>query len=191
MSGKSAIIFIGGGLLGGFMGYYFAKYKSRQEIDDIVAGFEEERKSYEEKESSSELSDAEQRAYGKKLREEGYLDEDTEDDVNSNEEKELCPEEYPDVPYVISYNQFSFEHTEDYDKVPLEYYDENGVLVNDSNEILDICQVIGEDALNHVGEEEENLVFVRNDKYGSDYEVQVIHSKYDIDNMGVNPGGDD
>ena len=64
-----------------------------------------------------------------------------EDEELQRESEELFPDEVPDKPYAISYNQFSLEHP-DYSKIALSYYRENNVLVNDEEEILDISQVI-------------------------------------------------
>ena len=189
MNGRGVMIFIGGGVVGGFIGYFFAKYKAQQEIDDIVAGYEAKKEKKEKPEIGKTLSGAEQRAYGKEINKDGYSFEERtpEDEELQRESEELFPEELPDRPYVITYNQFSLEHP-DYSKVALEYYRENCVLVNEEGEELDLDHIIGEDALNHIGEEEEDMVFVRNDRFGTDYEVQA----YDAEWTGPSyEGGDD
>ena len=182
MNSKNVLIFLGGGVVGGFIGYFFAKYKSQQEIDDILDAQVENKEKKEKKEKpeiGKTLSGAEQRAYSKRMDSLEYTDYERskEDEEFQKENEELYPEEMPERPYVITYNQFSLEHP-DYSKVPLSYYRENCVLVNDEDEILDLDHVIGEDALNHIGEEEEDMLFVRNDRFGTDYEVQAYDTAY-------------
>lgn len=190
MNSRGVLIFLGGGVVGGFIGYFFAKYRAQQEIEDIIASYteKEEKEEKKNKKNSEKLSGAEQRAYGKRVSEEGYSFEERseEDEELQRESEELFPDEVPDKPYAISYNQFSLEHP-DYSKIALSYYRENNVLVNDEEEILDISQVIGIDALNHIGEEEEDMVFVRNDRFGTDYEVQA----YDVGYYGPDYEGGD
>lgn len=178
MNSKGVLIFLGGGIVGGFIGYFFAKYKAQQEIEDIVASYtEKEEKEEKKSKKDTKLSGAEQRAYGKRVAEEEYIpDQSEEDEELQKESEELFPDEVPDKPYVISYNQFSLEKPE-YSKIALSYYRKNNVLV-DEEDVLDINQVIGMDTLDHIGEEEQDMVFVRNDRFGTDYEVQAYDTGY-------------
>lgn len=182
MNKKTVLTFIFGGVVGGCIGYFFAKYRSQQEIDDIVNYYEKKlggAGENEDPDKKKRLSEAEQRAYSDRVNSLGYVDEPTEEEKELQKEcEELFPEEKPETPYVITYNQFALEHCSDYNKEPLEYYEDNGVLINDAGECLDIGSTIGYDAVNHIGEEEEDMVFVRNDRFGTDYEVQRIHNSY-------------
>ena len=77
--------------------------------------------------------------------------------------------------YSISPEQFTNEEPY-YDKITLEYYTD-GILCEALSEeiITDIPSAIGKDALNKFGEYEEDVVYVRNDKRGIDYEVIQQH----------------
>ena len=75
-----------------------------------------------------------------------------------------------DEPRVISPDEFG---ELEYDTVSLTYY-EDGVLADDMDEsISDIEDLIGNDALNHFGDNEDDpdAVYVRNDRMKIDYEI--------------------
>lgn len=70
-------------------------------------------------------------------------------------------------PYVITPEEFG----EDYETESLVYY-ADGVLADYYDEpIDDIDEYVGEDALNHFGEYEDDSVYVRNDEKKIDYEI--------------------
>lgn len=72
-------------------------------------------------------------------------------------------------PYVIKPDEFGNEY--EYDAVSLNYY-ADGILTDDFDNIIeDVDGTVGEESLNHFGEYEEDSVFVRNDKYKTDYEI--------------------
>lgn len=90
-----------------------------------------------------------------------------------------APTEAPSRPYVISPEQFADENRH-FAKVPLDYYMDNETLV-DGNEdpIDDITGTVGFKALEHFGDYEEDVVHVRNEALGVDYEVTCIHDSFD------------
>ena len=107
--------------------------------------------------------------YAKMLKELKY----TSDEVE-NEEK--GGNDTADGPYVISPDEFG--EIDDYETVSLSYY-EDGVLADDwDNEIEDVESLVGEESLSHFGEYEEDCVYVRNDRYKTDYEILMVLSKY-------------
>ena len=90
----------------------------------------------------------------------------------SNTEKE---DENMNRPYVISPEEFG---ENDYDTESLTLY-ADGVLTDDmDNKIEDVEGMVGEDSLNHFGEYEDDSVFVRNDKYKTDYEILLDTRKF-------------
>lgn len=79
-------------------------------------------------------------------------------------------EEMANRPYVISPEEFG---EEGYKEVSLTYY-ADGVLTDEDDYEMDEDQIkrtVGEDAVNHFGEYEDDSVFVRNDKLKTDYEI--------------------
>lgn len=94
-------------------------------------------------------------------------------------------ENYPkeglaDAPYTISATQFVNEEPY-YDKISLEYYDD-GTLANAITEeiIEDINAAIGNESLTKFGEYEEDVVYVRNEKQNTDYEVIRQHRPFAV-----------
>ena len=85
-----------------------------------------------------------------------------------------------DKPYVISPSEFINEQPY-YDKITLEYY-EDDVLCNAISEeiITDINTTIGLESLNHFGEYEDDVVYVRNEKWSTDYEIIFQHRPFAI-----------
>ena len=83
-------------------------------------------------------------------------------------------------PFVISYDEFSDENTE-FDKITLRYYEGDDTLVDDREEPIDnVRQTIGPDALNRFGykSHDKNIVYVRNERISSDFEIIRDRSDY-------------
>lgn len=76
-------------------------------------------------------------------------------------------------PFVISKAVFAFDPEEGdaYDKVSLTWYEREQLLIDEDNEVLDLEDFIGHQALNEFGHEDVNTVFVRNRKLQTDFEV--------------------
>ena len=97
---------------------------------------------------------------------------DDEDDDDDDGISDLYPREVAqDAPYVISQEEF-INGNKFYDKTTLNYYDD-GILEDEITEeiIDDIDAAIGRDSLTKFGEYEDDVVFVRNDRISTDYEV--------------------
>ena len=82
-----------------------------------------------------------------------------------------------DKPYVISPDEFGDK--DDYDLISLTYYADH-ILADDGDQIIDnVDEVVGAESLGHFGEYEDDSVFVRNDKFKTDYEILLSEFTYD------------
>lgn len=103
------------------------------------------------------------------------------------EEEEVEPGQI-EPPHVISLSEFYNERPE-YDKITIEWYEEDNVYLDENEEIIDdISTYVGTNAGKLFKEgspdDDPDIRFVRNEKYGSDYEVIRHHSAYsDISGM--------
>ncbi len=106
--------------------------------------------------------------------------------VDENEDLEVeFVENYPKegpaaAPYIISPTQFINEEPY-YDKITLEYYDDD-ILANALSEeiIEDINAAIGLESLTKFGEYEDDVVYVRNENRSTDYEVIRQHRPFAV-----------
>lgn len=90
-----------------------------------------------------------------------------------------------DCPYVIPPENFG---DSGYDTISLIYYKDE-VLADDMDELVeDIDERIGSESLNHFGEYEDDVVFVRNDILKADYEISRDNRRYS-DVVGYNVYG--
>ncbi len=91
-----------------------------------------------------------------------------------------------DEPYTISPEDFVNDKPF-FDKITLEYFTDD-VLSNAISEeiVTDISGTIGRESLNKFGEYEEDVVYVRNEKLSTDYEVILQHRPF-----AILPEGDD
>lgn len=104
--------------------------------------------------------------YAKILSETGYTNYAERQD--KKEKKGVEPVEY-ERPYVISPDEFG--EKDGYENVTLTYY-ADGVLTDYfDNVISNIDEVVGFNSLDHFGEYEDDVVFVRNEKMETDYEI--------------------
>lgn len=112
-------------------------------------------------------------------------DEDDESNENDKEGVEGGEDEIPYIngPYVISPEEFN-DRT-DFCAQPLDYY-ADGVLADGWGVKLDIEETIGEESLNHFGEYDDDIVYVRNERTETDYEVTRDPRTYE-ERIGTNP----
>lgn len=109
----------------------------------------------------------------------GDEDDDEEDEYLSAVNSEAPSEGLADYPYVISDTDFIAGHRM-HDQVTVNYYDD-GIAeeaLNPGCLFDDIDGTIGRESLEHFGEYEEDVVFVRNERLGIDYEVIRQHRTY-------------
>ncbi len=80
-------------------------------------------------------------------------------------------------PYVIGPDDFA--NGEQYDKITLTYFSEDGVFMSIEEEVIpEGMQLVGEENLDHIGEIEEDVVYVRNEGLNTDYEVILEERAY-------------
>lgn len=110
-------------------------------------------------------------------------DEVVEEDSENNEEggngDADDDEDFPYInePYVISVDDFN-SGPPGFNVQTLDYF-ADGVLADDWGVVLDIEETIGEDALSHFGDEQDDIVYVRNERNEIDYEVTRDPRTYD------------
>lgn len=99
----------------------------------------------------------------------------SDDEENTQNEKEGEEKEedndgvsYMEAPYVISPDDFG--SVPGYNVEPLDYF-ADGILADGWGVELDIAETIGEDAINHFGDYDDDVVYVRNEQTKLEYEV--------------------
>lgn len=115
--------------------------------------------------------------YATKIREQRYQSVDynkPSNNIPADEENDDTSDENM-RPYVISPDDFG--DIDDYETIELTFYADN-ILADDMDELVDVDDVVGYDALNNFGEYENDVVYVRNDKYECDYEIVKDHRTY-------------
>lgn len=92
-------------------------------------------------------------------------------------ENEEAPIEKRDKPYEIS--DEDWDENNGYSKVWLSFYEDDEVFTDDCDNVVDNgIDLIGENNLTEFGNYEENTLYVRNDKFGTDYMVTLEHTSY-------------
>ena len=189
---KGVLIFVLGAAAGSLATWKLIekKYKdiAQEEIDSVKDTFSKMKKNeYPDKledypdfeefdDSNVEESKSEQKIdrnnkpdiveYAKILSETGYTN--YADRQDKKEKKGVEPVE-DERPYVISPDEFG--EKDGYENVTLTYY-ADGVLTDYfDNVISNVDEVVGFDSLDHFGEYEDDVVFVRNEKMETDYEI--------------------
>lgn len=95
---------------------------------------------------------------------------------------------YLNKPDVITVDSFENDF-EEFSKETLTYYEEDGVLADDRDEVIvDYIDYVGENALDSFGEgsEDPNLVYVRNYDKEVDFEIVKDESSYQKEVLGYN-----
>lgn len=102
------------------------------------------------------------------------------DEYEEDEEEDSEPKKTevdPYGPYVISPDEYG--DIFDYTTAHLTYYSADDILADESDELIDdIDGIIGLDSLNHFGEYEDDVLFVRNDELKTDYEIFYDSGSY-------------
>lgn len=190
---KNIVIFIAGVGIGVAASWQFLKTKyariAQEEIDsvkevysakeskirNILSDFDKDKETTIAKEAVAD--------YSNKIVNLGYI---------SNEQKPEAKEENKlrEKPYVIPPEDFD---DLDYDAVTLTYYADKILADEYDNPIEDIESLVGEESLTHFGEYEDDSVYVRNDKYKTDYEILLDIRTYEEATGGkaLYPGDDD
>lgn len=138
-------------------------YPDFEEFDDSDDSYDEEPKPEQKIDRNNKPDIVE---YAKILSETGYTNYAERQD--KKEKKGVEPVE-DERPYVISPDEFG--EKDGYENVTLTYY-ADGVLTDYfDNVISNVDEVVGFDSLDHFGEYEDDVVFVRNEKMETDYEI--------------------
>ena len=177
----NVIIFVAGAAVGSAVTYKIVKTKYerivQEEIDDVKATYAnreidiktnilENADNVEDTQSTEE----ERSEYESIIEKANYLGYTTEKLSGEKEEPDMVK------PYVISPGEVG---ECDYPVMSLTYYEGDGVLTNDYDEIIDnVDELVGEDFADHFGEYEDDSVFVRNDKRKVDYEILLDNRAY-------------
>lgn len=181
------LAFVAGGVCGvlGTKTYFEDLYRRQYEEDlESVKKVWTYKKPAEEdvKEDDEPVLDKEPREnemyqYAKILQKKGYTNySDTPVDTSEMTAPEVYtpPENYKD-PYPIPPDILG---SDGYDQITL-FYTEDKVLLNeDDTKVDNIEDVVGLDSLNHFGEYEEDVLYVRNERLRTDYEVLMDPRTY-------------
>ena len=98
-----------------------------------------------------------------------------------------------DKPYIITHDEY-FEAEKDYETVSLTYFDVDDTLVNERDEpIREVEEMVGEDHLFFFGRasKDKNIVYVRNDRLETDFEIVKANASYVESVLGFLDGDDD
>lgn len=95
----------------------------------------------------------------------------------------LLAKRVPNVPYVITIDDYHSDEYDHYDKEVLKYYeDPNGdnTLIDESETLVPDIESVISDAYNYfgIGSQDKDIVYVRRDDVSSDYEVHRIPMSY-------------
>ena len=141
----------------------YPDFEEFDDSDDSYDSYDEESKSEQKIDRNNKPDIVE---YAKILSEASYTN--YADRQDKKEKKGVEPVE-DERPYVISPDEFG--EKDGYENVTLTYY-ADGVLTDYfDNVISNIDEVVGLDSLDHFGEYEDDVVFVRNEKMETDYEI--------------------
>lgn len=91
-----------------------------------------------------------------------------------------------EAPYVIT-NEEYFAGELEYKQATVTYYEGDGVLADERDDVIDgIDLTIGDDNIIRFGDhsEDDNIVYVRNDRLGIDFEVTRSQGKYSVEVAG-------
>lgn len=164
------LIFVTGVAVGATATWWYLKGKyeaiAEAEIESVKAAYSaKERKPDQEKDAlpsgvTDEKSDL--MTFAKRIQEEGYTQYDR--TVSKQQKKSVAS----DAPYIITPEEFG--EIAEYTQVTLHYF-ADGVLADDNDEPVDDIEEIIGDALEHMGEYEDDSIHVRNDTKRCDYEI--------------------
>ena len=170
-------IFAAGVVIGSAVSWKIVKNKyeqiSREEIDSVRSMYEEKHKKHEELNVSEQIT-------------EGPNKEDKVDYAEIVQNYKKGGSESMEIgtqPYVISYDEFG--DIDEYDAISLTFYSD-GVVADDWGEVIeDITNTIGDEFSRHYDEDENDpdIVYVRNDRLKSDYEISRDIRKFSEVNL--------
>lgn len=102
---------------------------------------------------------------------------------------EVVEEKIAQHPYLIDVNDFNSLRSDIInDKVSLTYYQDDDVLIDEDEEIItNVYDIIGNEALTSFGKysADPDIVYVRNDRLGIDYEIVRLYKSYQVTVLGM------
>lgn len=143
----------------------------KKKLNESVIRDDEENEDDAEEDNNDSYNEAEMIDYHKIASKYCSSDEEkTQNEEEGDEGKKDSDDEVPHVngPYVISPDDFG--SVPGYNVEPLDYF-ADGILADGWGVKLDIDETIGEDAVNHFGEYNDDVVYVRNEATEIEYEV--------------------
>jgi len=97
-------------------------------------------------------------------------------------------ERNPDEPYVISLEEFMNNEEYGFDQVTVTYFAGDDTLIDEREEIIpDVIRTVGVENLTRFGElsEDKTIVYVRNERLRTDFEVIRDEGKYSVTVLGM------
>lgn len=143
----------------------------KKKLNDSVTYKDDNNEDDESEKDTDNIDDSIMTNYNEIIK--NYCSSDEEED-NQNEkkgdekEKDNDGVSYMKAPYVISPDDFG--SVPGYNVEPLDYF-ADGILADGWGVELDIADTIGEDAVNHFGDYDDDVVYVRNEQTELEYEV--------------------
>jgi len=125
----------------------------------------------------------EKRNYSNIVENNGYVktkEEREEEEEEQYKFSQLSNKGNADDPYAITVEQFADEN-DHYDKITLYYYEDDGVIAEENEEVLvDADNIIGTEFVEHFGDDtgDPEITYVRNDKIQVDYEIIRLSKSY-------------
>lgn len=112
--------------------------------------------------------------------------------TTEEEEAELESEEKKSAridfkePYIITKDEYDNECPH-YDKLSIEYYEEDQIFSDENGDVIDNPLELFNGAEDHFGEgsDDKNFVYVRNDRFGIDYEIYRDSGSYQRKVLGI------
>ena len=190
---KGAVIFLLGSSIGATGSYIYFKKKydeKKEELEELKEHYQEKLNIKSEKET--------QNAIIRKAKYVSYDSTKPDNEVKTMiKEREAVAdlmsrpmEDYPEEPIVITDEDYTDRELY-FDKIETDYYVEDGALVGENEDLLEVGDTIGYENLEKfMKDESEDVMYIRNAPRGSDYLVRKVFGKYS-DVIGVGGGDDD
>ena len=186
---KGAIIFIAGVGVGAAAAYAYLKDTYERIAEDEI---EEMREYYTNKKRVRKELDK----YVDIIKEEeGYVSystaevqKDIMEGFERKAQQEYPREDWPEQPVIIDESDFS-EDRLDFEKISLDYFMDDGALVDETDSLVEMEDTVGfENMEGFLNDEDQLVMYIRNQKLGCDYEVTKVGGSYS-QIQGI--GGDD
>lgn len=186
---KKVLIFLAGAIVGGGAGFVAHKYldkrdneselkELREYYDETIIKMQKELDEYHDaaKKAVEEIS-KKAKADKKKETDKNKAEEIVEENNYSAPKKKSSKKKEPDI-FVIEPNEF--RELNGFEKVTLTYFEEEDIFIDEDGNVVDgAADFVGSENLNHFGQFEEKVLYVRNKKLSCDYEILQELSDYE------------